>query len=154
MILVSCSSVCCSSTTASKTRLSRNVLGMVIAFWPEHWSDSRFYQVTPRQKPKYLKRLTVPFHEAQADDGASDLEQRHVSTDLTLETNAQFAKFYKPSMCALNGLVTNGKFFLTRFASLRLASSRYDVWRLRSSHPSEDPPAKLGFCVRIKMKHQ
>jgi hypothetical protein len=46
----------------------------------------------------------------------------------------------------LNGLVTNDKFCLTRFAFLKLASSRYEVWRQRASHPSEDPPAKLGFC--------
>jgi hypothetical protein len=62
------------------------------------------------------------------------------------EIAAQSPEARQPGKAALNGLVTNDKFCLTRFAFLKLASSRYEVWRQRASHPSEDPPAKLGFC--------
>lgn len=62
------------------------------------------------------------------------------------EMAAQPLKPCQPAKAALNGLVTNDKFCLIRCASLKLALSRYEAWRQHTSHPSEDPPAKLGFC--------
>ena len=41
MIWMGCNSVCCSRTTASKTRLSRKVPGTVIAFRPVNWLEVR-----------------------------------------------------------------------------------------------------------------
>src|SRR4051794_24030473 len=48
------SSVSCSSRRASSTRLSRSVPGTTMPFRPLNWLDSRLYQVTPRDWPKYF----------------------------------------------------------------------------------------------------
>ena len=47
--------------------------------------------------------------------------------------------------CALDGLVTNDKFCVTRLACLTLASSRYRAWQ-RHAPPSGYPSTKVGFC--------
>jgi hypothetical protein len=48
--------------------------------------------------------------------------------------------------CSLDGLVTNDKFCVTRFACLTLAPSRYKGWRQRAPDSSDYPSAKVGFC--------
>lgn len=47
-------------------------------------------------------RLTIPLHEPQADDGAGELEQSQMGTELPLEADAQLAEPSEPGMRAFD----------------------------------------------------